>query len=270
MRPVRSTLALTASPARLAHPALPGTAAPPHLGPHVARALLRPIDVARTPRHLLVARRSTNHCTWRGHNLTHVLGSAAAKTYFLELLATHKDAYGIEIHSYALMDTHPHVQCRSTLGQKAFSAFWKVVNHRFARWYNRRHGRCGQVIMDRMASPGIQNGRHQLRVMRYGDLNPVRAGIVSSPKDYRWSSYRHYAFGEPDALITDAPEYLALGRNVAERCRAYIHLFACNLPLGNEQRTAIVVGPYVGDADWVSAMLRRLRTAMSATNGGSG
>jgi hypothetical protein len=47
--------------------------------------------------------------------------------------------------------------------------------------------------------------------MRYGDLNPVRAGVVKSPKDWKWASYRHHAFGEPDPLIDDAPEYLALG-----------------------------------------------------------
>jgi hypothetical protein len=62
-------------------------------------------------------------------------------------------------------------------------------------------------------------------VMRYGDLNPVRAGLVVSPKDWRWSSYRHYAFGDPDDLITDAPEYLALGRTPAERREAYRQLF---------------------------------------------
>src|SRR6266542_3007247 len=80
--------------------------------------------------------------------------------------------------------------------------------------------------MERLRSPRIQDGRHQLEVMRYGDLNPVRAGLVATAGHWKWSSFRHYAHGERDDLLTDAPEYLALGRNAPERRRAYLHLFA--------------------------------------------
>ncbi len=62
--------------------------------------------------------------------------------------------------------------------------------------------------------------------MRYGDLNPVRAKLVRSAGHWRWSSHRHYAYGEPNDLVTDAPEYLALGRTAPHRRKAYLHLFA--------------------------------------------
>ena len=127
------------------------------------------------------------------------------------------------------MGTHPHVVVVATHGQAEFSRFWKVVNQLSARWYNKRQkSRRGQVVSQRMKSPLIQpdgHGRHVLTVMRYGDLNPVRAGMVRSPKDYPWSSYRHYAFGEPNPLIDDEPEYLALGHEPAQRRLAYQHLF---------------------------------------------
>ena len=131
------------------------------------------------------------------------------------------------------MGTHPHLVVVATRGQEEFSRFWKVVNQLFARWYNQQQeSRRGQVVTQRMKSPMIQpdaNGRHILTVMRYGDLNPVRAGLVRSPKDYAWSSYRHYAFGEPNPLIDDEPEYLALGHTPAQRRLAYRHLFAVSL-----------------------------------------
>jgi putative transposase len=88
--------------------------------------------------------------------------------------------------------------------------------------------------------------------MRYGDLNPVRAGVVRSPKDYDWSSYRHYAFGKPDPLITDEPAYTGLGRTEAERMRAYRALFA--RPLSSElriRRPDITEAASFGDPDWV-------------------
>jgi putative transposase len=188
----------------------------------------------RIPRGLLVEEGSTNHCTWRSHGFALVLDSDAACQHFLSLLRKYKEQFGILIHSYCLMGTHPHVMCLSTKGQEAFSDFWQRVNWGFARWYNRRTKGRGQVVMERLRSPRIQDGRHQLEVMRYGDLNPVRADLVVSPKDWKWSSYRHYAFGERNDLITDAPEYLALGRKGPERREAYQHLFAS--PLSQELR----------------------------------
>ena len=155
------------------------------------------------------------------------------------------------------MGTHPHVVCTSDLGQEKFSRFWQVVNGRFARWYNARRNRRGQVVMERLRSPRIQGeGAHQLTVMRYGDLNPVRAGLVRSPKDWAWSSYRHYAFGEPNALIDDAVEYLGLGRTGPQRRKAYQSLFA--LPLSaslRARRPDLVTFPFVGDDLWVANRL---------------
>ena len=154
------------------------------------------------------------------------------------------------------MGTHPHLVVVSTKGQAAFSRFWQVINHLFARWYNRQQkSRRGQVVTQRMKSPMIQpgaSGRHVLTVMRYGDLNPVRAGMVRSPKNYDWSSYRHYAYGDPNDLIEDEPEYLALGRTSRERREAYQHLFAT--PLTSALRTRrpdIVEASFYGDPGWV-------------------
>ena len=207
----------------------------------------------RVPRHLLVEENSVNHCTWRSHGFSIVFDSDEARAFFLGLIATHKGKFGIEVYSYCLVGTHPHVMCRSTLGQPAFSAFWKVVNWQFAVWFNRRTNSRGQVIMERLRSPQIQDGRHQLTVMRYGDLNPVRAGLAASAGDWPWSSFRHYAYGETNDLITDAPEYLALGETPSQRRKAYLHLFARPLltPL-LFRRPDLVEAPFIGDDTWVA------------------
>ncbi len=212
----------------------------------------------RVRRSLLVEEGSTNHCTWRSHGFSFVLDSDEARHHFLSLVRKYKAKFGIEVLSYCLMGSHPHLVCRSTQGQAAFSSFWKVVNWCFARWYNRRTRGRGQVVMERLRSPRIQDGRHQLAVIRYGDLNPVRAGLVSRAGDWRWSSHRHYAYGDADDLITDAPAYLALGRTWAERRKAYLHLFA--VPLVESlmtRRWDLVEAPFIGDERWIA---RRLQT----------
>jgi putative transposase len=176
---------------------------------------------------------------------------------FLGLLGKYKQRYGILIHSYCLMSTHPHVVLTSTQGQGAFSAFWKSVNQGMAKYFNKKNNRKGQVVMERLRSPMISpDGRHCLTVMRYGDLNPVRAGLVKSPKDWRFSSYRHYAFGEKNPLIDDAPDYLALGSNFIQRRIAYQNFFAQKLvlPLLSKHSYFTIV-PFIGDGSWLSDRL---------------
>ncbi len=70
------------------------------------------------------------------------------------------------------------------------SLFVKEVKERFSRWYNKRHGRRGTLWMDRFKSVLVEGRGEPLRTMAaYIDLNPVRAGLVMDPKDYRWCGY---------------------------------------------------------------------------------
>jgi putative transposase len=213
--------------------------------------------VPRFPRSRLVAPGTTHHCFWRSHNKSPVLASDEARRKFLGLLAKYKDRYGIEIRSYCLMSTHPHLVCRSTKGQPAFSAFWKVVNQCFARWSNLRTGGRGQVVMERLGSPRIQHGgRRELEVMLYGDLNPVRAGMVRRPRDWPWSSHGHYALGLADPLVSDSPAYVALGRSPGERMAAYLRLFTRSIARRVcRHRPDLVRRPFFGSAGWMAAAL---------------
>jgi putative transposase len=70
------------------------------------------------------------------------------------------------------------------------SLFVKEVKERFSRWFNKRHGRRGTLWMDRFKSVLVEGQGEALRTMAaYIDLNPVRAGLVKDPKDYRWCGY---------------------------------------------------------------------------------
>jgi putative transposase len=213
------------------------------------------VPVPRLPRSALVHKGSLNHCTWRSHDHSMVLESPDEKRKFLSLIREYKARFGIRVVSYCIMGTHPHLVVRCAQGQKAFSSFWKVVNQRFARWYNRKERRRGQVVMERLTSSLIQSGIHLLNCMRYGDLNPVRAGLVRSPKDFAWSSYRHYAFSEPDDLVDEeSPEYLALARTAPQRRKAYVQLFSLRQSTQfRVWRPDLVKAPFIGERHWIAA-----------------
>jgi REP element-mobilizing transposase RayT len=70
------------------------------------------------------------------------------------------------------------------------SEFMKALKQRFSVWYNRTHNRRGTLWMDRFKSVLVEGKGNPLQTMAaYIDLNPVRAGIVEDPKDYRFSGY---------------------------------------------------------------------------------
>ena len=69
------------------------------------------------------------------------------------------------------------------------SEFMKSLLQRFTRWFNRTHQRTGTLWEERFKSVIVEGGVASKTIAAYIDLNPVRAGMVSDPADYRWSSY---------------------------------------------------------------------------------
>lgn len=73
---------------------------------------------------------------------------------------------------------------------------------------------------------GLFDGAQYLfTCLRYMELNPVRAGVVNHPGEYKWSSYHANALGIRDSLIESHPLYLALGHDAEVRQTAYRELF---------------------------------------------
>lgn len=82
------------------------------------------------------------------------------------------------------------------------SEFMKTVKQRFSIWYNRQHGnRRGTLWMERFKSVLVQGAGNPLQTMAaYIDLNPVRACLVSDPKDYRFCGYAEAVAGASRAM----------------------------------------------------------------------
>jgi hypothetical protein len=71
------------------------------------------------------------------------------------------------------------------------SEFMKTVKQRFSIWFNQNHSRFGTLWAERFTSTVVEGNHHfaMRTVAAYIDLNPVRAGMVKDPKDYRWCGY---------------------------------------------------------------------------------
>jgi putative transposase len=211
--------------------------------------------MAYLPRYQIICDDAHFHVTWQCHNQNWLMKWDWAKQAYYDLLLKYKDKYSIQIYSYNLMDNHPHLTGHLE-NKEMFSNFFKLINSQFARIVNKRLKRRGQVVMDRFKSPMIESDRHMLTVMAYVDLNQHRAGKVSHPRKNDWSSYRYYAYGKADPLITPSPSYLALGRNAKERQDEYRKIVRALM----EHRKMMNISHthFIGDPDWVLRKYREL------------
>ena len=96
------------------------------------------------------------------------------------------------------------LKARFTSRMYDLSEFMKVLKQRFTQWYNKTHNRTGTLWEGRFKSVLVEDGYAARVISAYIDLNPIRAGMVSRPEDYRWCSY-----GEAMKPVSDAGRALA-------------------------------------------------------------
>ena len=155
-----------------------------------------------------------------------VLGDVE-KDYLLNLIKRLSKVYFTEVLGFCLMGNHFHLLVRMHPGEayddeeikarfsryygdeykielsdgqlpfyrekwESLSEFMREIKQGFSRFYNRAHGRKGFFWSERFKSVIVDNGETLINCLAYIDLNPIRAGIVERPEDYRWSSLGYH------------------------------------------------------------------------------
>ena len=129
-----------------------------------------------------------HHVTQRGNDRQPVFYSTANRSFYLSLLARHAAHYGTRILGYCLMNNHVHI-----IGVPQFEdSLAKTLartHSEYAMSVNRTRERTGHLWQNRFFSCPM-GPTHLQRAMLYVDMNPVRAGLVTAPLDWPWSSAR--------------------------------------------------------------------------------
>ncbi|SPE21582.1 conserved hypothetical protein [Burkholderiales bacterium] len=134
----------------------------------------------------------------------------------------------LALHAYVLMPDHFHLLLTPEDGL-GLSRTMQALGRRYVRWFNQRHGRAGTLWEGRFRSTVLEPERYLLDCMRYLELNPVRSALVADGATYPWSSMAHHLGLRVDPLITDHPQFWALGNTPFERQAAYGRV--CAAPL---------------------------------------
>lgn len=103
------------------------------------------------------------------------------------------------------------------------------LGRRYVQYANRFYRRTGSLWEGRYKSSVVQAESYLLACQRYIELNPVRAGMVADPAQYRWSSYRANGLGQMNGRLTPHVLYRQLGSDDEERRAAYRKLFRTEL-----------------------------------------
>ena len=151
---------------------------------------------------------------------------AFEKDFLLELVKRMSGLFFTEVYGFALMGNHFHLlvkmipedrfsdeevkerlelfygEKKAAVGEgqlpfireklASLSEFVREIKVNFTRFYNKRHGRRGYFWGDRFKSVIVEKGETLINCLAYIDLNPVRAGIVDKPEDYRWNSLGYH------------------------------------------------------------------------------
>lgn len=165
-----------------------------------------------------------HHITQRGNNRSACFFSEEDRGYYLDGLLEGATRYGCAIHAYVLMTNHVHLLATPNDGE-GVSRMLRYLGSRYVQYVNYVYKRSGTLWEGRFKSSLVDSDHYLLTCYRYIEMNPVRAGLVAAPGDYKWSSYRAHADGHPDDLLQEHSCYLSLGRNDQERQTAYRALF---------------------------------------------
>jgi putative transposase len=149
------------------------------------------------------------HIVHRGINRQCCFGRDGDYLVYLALLQAASRKFGCQVHAYCLMTNHVHVLATPGSAQ-ACGAMMHGVAQRYAHYFNKRTARTGPLWEGRFRSCIVESARYVLACYRYIELNPVRAGMVSSPEAYSWSSAAANSRIRGDALLTPHNEYQAL------------------------------------------------------------
>ncbi len=160
------------------------------------------------------------HAIRRGINRRTIFEDDSDFEFFLALLEASGNHHDVLVHSYVLMTNHYHLIATPNRVD-ALSFMLRDVNREYARRFNGRRGRIGTLWTGRLRGIPICDDRYFLTCLRYVEQNPVRAGMVATAEEYRWSSFRVHAFGERSDWLVPHVAYLALGSNAAARQSAY-------------------------------------------------
>jgi putative transposase len=181
--------------------------------------------MARLPRYILPGQ--PQHIIQRGNNRQAIFATDDDYQFFRDAIVEAAAKHQLAIHAYVWMSNHIHLLATPGM-EDSIGKVFQSAGRRYVQYFNQTYQRTGTLWEGRYRATVVDSDHYLLTLMRYIELNPVRAGMVVLPGDYRWSSHAFNARGEAGLnadWLTPHSLYMGLGSSPEERQGAYQDLF---------------------------------------------
>jgi len=182
--------------------------------------------MARLPRYAIPGQ--PQHVIQRGNNREIIFVTDEDYRFYLEKLHEACKKYVCSLHAYVLMTNHVHLLITPET-EDGISRVMQTLGRYYVQYFNYQYQRTGTLWEGRYKATLLVTEQYLLTCYRYIELNPVRAGIVSHPSEYPWSSYHCNALGKCNNLLRQHVIYQRLGYDKASREEAYRALFRSHI-----------------------------------------
>jgi len=142
----------------------------------------------------------------RGINRQSIFEDDEDRFQFMTVLTRYRELSDFRLHAFVLMSNHVHLLIEPA--GEPLDRIFKRIGTSYAVWFNRKYERAGHLFQDRFRSEAVGTDQYYKTVLRYILRNPIKAGLVSSLDDYRWSSYLAYKKGK--GVLTDTAYAMSL------------------------------------------------------------
>lgn len=202
--------------------------------------------MARLPRFCLPG--IPQHIIQRGNNRQVCFAADEDFSAYAYWLNEYSKKYRVTVHAWVFMTNHVHLLVTPET-KDGISKLMQALGRYYVRYFNYTYKRTGTLWEGRFKSCLIDAENYLLVCQRYIELNPVRAGMVLAPGDYRWSSYQANGLGRNIEMLSPHIIYQKLDNTIEERTSAYRQLFIGHLDsnMHTQIRTASNSGMILGN-----------------------
>lgn len=174
--------------------------------------------MARLPR--LVVPHQPHHVIQRGIDRQAIFRDSDDYAAFLKWLREAARQFKLALHAYVLMPNHVHLLV-SPSDEEGLGKMMQWIGRYYVPYFNHKYQRVGTLWQGRYRATVIDSEQYLMTCMRYIELNPVRADLVTDAAAYPWSSCAHHVGAKSDPYVSDHSLYWGLGNTPFQREAAY-------------------------------------------------
>ena len=144
------------------------------------------------------------HIVNRGNQKQDIFFDTADYEEYLKIIKHYKNCFYFKVLGYCLMPNHIHLILQPKEPQELASIMQRLTQV-YTIWFNEKYGKVGHLWQGRFKNMIINQDEYFIDCISYVEANPVRAGLVTSPREYPWSSYRSRVLGDRKSIL-DIPD----------------------------------------------------------------